>query len=85
MTETKTAAQKKDEGTQSASSRSSSGKALEHIAEALKKIAERTLFLSESDQRDVADHISAAVAHSQGNAKDAKAAQERIAERNPEA
>lgn len=94
MAEAKTEEQRKEatqqsgskKSTSSSSSRSSgAGKAVEHLAEAVKKVAERVTFLSENDQRDVTDHLAAANAHSRGDSQAAKEAQERIAERNPEA
>jgi hypothetical protein len=77
--------EKKDETTETKKSGgSSTGKAFAHLAEAVKGIANRVPFVSENEQRDVQDHVAAAVAHSEGDSKAAKAAAERIAERNPD-
>jgi len=64
---------------------SASGKAVEHLAEAIGIVNSRVIHTSENNARDVDDHIAAAVAHVQGNSDAAKEASERIAGRNPEA
>lgn len=85
MTEQKQDEQKQDEKTETKkSSGSSTGKAFAHLVEAVKGIANRTTFVSENEQLDVQDHVAAALAHSEGDSKTAKAAAERIAERNPD-
>jgi len=62
------------------SSGSGSSKGLEHIADAIRAVASRVIFRSENEALDVEDHLKAAT----GSAEEAKEAQKRIAERNPE-
>jgi len=64
----------------SSSGSSSSKKSEEHFADAIRAVAARVTFLSENDARDVEDHLIAAT----GSAEEAKEANKRIAERNPE-
>jgi adenine-specific DNA methylase len=64
----------------SSSSSSKSDKSFAHFADAIRAVAARVVFLSENDARDVEDHLIAAT----GSGDEAKEAQKRIAERNPE-